>query len=287
MSLLPGPYLNTTHAFEIEVTEDGQTRHVTVGTGFLVAYEDRRPGDPEMPGMIPVNIFTVTNRHVLRGVDMLTVRVNRIAKSFQRYRLPIKGFEGKTWLCHPDPVADIAVIRTAAKEMQDAGMDLSFFRPSDILTSGQAQERGIGPGQELFVLGFPLGISGTARNYSVARAGMIARLDEEILREHKGYLIDASIYPGNSGGPVIVKPTGVSLVGRQPVTKAYLMGTVRAYIPFQDIAVSQQTGARVAFSENSGLAWITPMEYVLEAIRMLRDLGDESAPVLEAPPQES
>jgi len=134
------------------------------------------------------------------------------------------------------------------------------------------KELDIGPGEELFVLGFPMGMSGVERNYVIARSGMIARLDDEMLTASRTFLIDAAVFPGNSGGPVIVKPNSDSLAGRRPIDQAYLIGMVRSYLPYEEIAYSLQTEPptpRMVFTENSGLADVIPMDCVKEAADVL------------------
>jgi hypothetical protein len=75
-------------------------------------------------------------------------------------------------------------------------------------------------------------------------------------------LIDALVFPGNSGGPVITRPELTSIEGTKRQNNAYLLGVVRAYVPYQDVAISQQTGRpRIAFEENSGLAEVIPMDF--------------------------
>jgi hypothetical protein len=76
------------------------------------------------------------------------------------------------------------------------------------------------------------------------------------------------MFPGNSGGPVIIKPNSDSLEGNAPVDRAYLIGVVRSYLPYEEVAYSLQTEpptARVVFIENSGLADVIPMDCVKEA----------------------
>src|SRR5204862_2792094 len=81
-------------------------------------------------------------------------------------------------------------------------------------------------------------------------------------------LTDAALFPGNSGGPVIVKPRSDSLAGGRPTDQAYLVGMVRSYLPYEEIAYSLQTAPptpRMVFTENSGLADVIPMDCVKEA----------------------
>jgi len=86
----------------------------------------------------------------------------------------------------------------------------------------------------------------------------------------KSFLIDSFIFPGNSGGPVVLKPESPlnQFAGEKPPIKAaYLLGIVRGFIPYTDVAVSAQTGRpRVTFEENSGLTEVIPMDYIEDAI---------------------
>src|SRR5260370_38461352 len=99
----------------------------------------------------------------------------------------------------------------------------------------------MGRGEELFVLGSHVGVTGFERNYVIARSGMIARFDDEMLTASRTFLIDAAVFPGNSGGPVIVKPNSDSLAGRRPIDQAYLVGMVRSYLPYEELSCSLPT----------------------------------------------
>ncbi len=86
------------------------------------------------------------------------------------------------------------------------------------------------------------------------------------------------MFPGNSGGPVVVKPTAESLAGAKPVMKAYVIGVVKSYIPYRDVAYSLVTNAptpRVAFMENSGLAYVVPIDFVKETAEGLMRAADQ------------
>lgn len=271
MSLLPRGYLDTTVAIESSQPDGEATRYRTIGTGFFIGFDY---GDRSASGTENYRLFLVTNRHVLATrpgapsrTDVL-IRVNRKGGAARRVRLALRGGEGGNWAFHPDDEVDVAVILVNARVLLEAGMDFNYFRPGDVAYLATMQELDIGPGEELFVLGFPMGMSGVERNYVIARAGMIARLDEEILASAGTFLIDAAMFPGNSGGPVIVKPNSDSLAGGRPIDRAYVVGAVRSYLPYEDVAYSFQTDPptpRMVFTENSGLADVIPMDYVKEA----------------------
>jgi len=266
MSLLPRGYLDTTVAIEAVRPDRDATRYRTIGTGFFIGFDygDRLPS-----GAPTYRLFLVTNRHVVAGHDDVLIRVNTKGGAARRVRLPLG--EG-SWAAHPQDGVDVAVVLVNARMLLEAGAELAYFRPTDVAFVSTMTALDIGPGEELFVLGFPLGMSGVERNYVIARSGMIARFDTEILAANRTYLIDASVFPGNSGGPVVVKPNSDTLAGRRPIEQAYLVGMVRSYLPYEEVAYSLQSDpptARMVFTENSGLAEVITIDCVKEAADVL------------------
>ena len=60
-----------------------------------------------------------------------------------------------------------------------------------------------------------------------------------------------------------------TLDGTSAVRNATLIGIVKSYIPYKDIAISQQTGnPRVIFEENSGLALVEPVDSIKETVEL-------------------
>ena len=74
-------------------------------------------------------------------------------------------------------------------------------------------------GDGVFVLGFPMNLAGVQRNHVIARQGVIARVSEMLDGASQTFMIDSFVFPGNSGGPVVLKPD-VAAIGE---TKAQLM----------------------------------------------------------------
>jgi len=76
------------------------------------------------------------------------------------------------------------------------------------------------------------------------------------------------VFPGNSGGPVVSAPSLNAIQGTKAQDRTCLIGVVRGYLPYNDVAISQQTGqVRKISQENSGLAEVLPMDYVDETIK--------------------
>jgi S1-C subfamily serine protease len=138
---------------------------------------------------------------------------------------------------------------------------------------------GVTQGDEIFVLGFPMGISGEEKNYAIVRGGVIARLDDEIIGTTHSFLIDALVFPGNSGGPVILKPEIASIEGTTPISRAYLLGVVKGYLPYEEVAYSLQyepPQARIKFTENSGLASVVPLDYLRDIVHAIMPRGEST-----------
>ena len=107
------------------------------------------------------------------------------------------------------------------------------------------------------------------RQFVIARSGSIARIQDVFEGYRNNFIIDAFVFPGNSGGPVISKPDVISIHGTKPMNRAYLLGIIQSYIPYEDVAISQQTGKpRVVFQENSGLAFVIPVDFIMETIEV-------------------
>lgn len=136
------------------------------------------------------------------------------------------------------------------------------------------QPLGISEGDGVFGLGFPMGIVGETRSYVIVRSGGIARVCDCLAGVTKDFLLDASVFPGNSGGPVISRPEFNAIVGTSTQDAAHLIGVVRSYVPYRDTAISSQIGKTlVILRRNSGLTSVIPMGYVNEAVAAVRQRG--------------
>ena len=105
------------------------------------------------------------------------------------------------------------------------------------------------------------------RKYVIVRSGIIARIKNFLEGHSDDFLVDSNIFPGNSGGPIISKPEMDPFGTQKSNLTPDLIGMVQSYISYNDIAYSKQTNEpRIIFSENSGLASVIPMDYVLETL---------------------
>ena len=273
----------------------------TEGTGFLYGYLVQ--GDPD-PQKRLYEVYLVTARHVIEehtatvaiariagqspstGAncsskpatdDSISVRINPVNTS-----LPGKDFELplRDWFFHPNNGIDIAAVRLNAQLLKTAGLLDAFFSNDEFVANKEKLKSiGVAAGDGVFVLGFPMNLAGIQRNYVIVRQGCIARISDMLDGASPDYLVDAFVFPGNSGSPVILKPEIASISGTPTQSKAYLIGVVRLYQPYIDVAISPQTNrARISFEENSGLAEVLPTDYIDETITAWRNHMTQPVP---------
>lgn len=219
-------------------------------------------------------VYLVTNRHVFEGLSKVYLRFNPQADEPAReYDIDLSDKNGNLlWSAHPNNDIDIAVIPINFNLLKEHAMQVNYFHNDDHSANVDKMNAiGITEGDFAYVLGFPMGLIGDKRNTVIVRSGSIARIRDALAKSNNTFLVDAFIFPGNSGGPVVTKPDAMSIQGTKAQTAAYLIGIVRAFVSYQDVAISQQTHRpRVVFEENSGLAEVHPMDLVDETIRLHR-----------------
>ena len=261
--MIPRPYFNCV----VTLGSRAQNGSLSwIGTGTLVGRFYKIQGN----GQKRYHIFIITNRHVLEHQSSLVVRFNPSERQESlNYDIPLFKKNGDPlWIGHPDSEIDIAAIGIDAEFLDENKAPYNFFQSDEhFMTTHEMAEAGVSEGDFVYVLGFPLGIASKLRHFVIARSGCIARIQPALIQDDKDYLVDAMIFPGNSGGPVVYKPEIISIGDTHSVTKPGLIGIVASYLTYSDTAISRQTGqARVVFEENSGLAVIHPVDFVLETI---------------------
>jgi len=280
MALIPPQYLNAVVSIELPQDNKSDKNNKTIATGFLYGKFIKKNIKDNTS---TYSIYLITNRHVFENnqgnlLKKVSLRFNLTEKRGTKcYSIDLIENDKPKWVKHKDKKVDLAIVQLNAQTMTKEGIDFYYFRnDSDVFFSKDFEETGISTGDGVFVLGFPLGLRGSNRNYTIVKSGCISRVDSEILKK-KYFYIDASVYPGNSGGPVIYKPEVVSIQGTKSINKAGLIGVISSGETFTDIAVSQQTGkGRIVFEEQTGLVRIVPIDLIDKAIKQyIRSQGKQ------------
>ena len=168
----------------------------TVGTGFLIS----APGPDGQPRTV-----LVTANHVFQKMPGANARIGyRISNadgswSYSPQPLKIRDGEGRElWTHHPG--RDVAAISIKAPpEFAKAALPEGYLAADDTF----AQYK-VGAGDEMMALGFPRGLSANAAGFPILRSGRVASYPLAPAKVFPTFLLDFSVFPGNSGGPVFV-----------------------------------------------------------------------------------
>ena len=267
MALIPPFFLDCVVAIGID---DNEGKRQWVASGFLYGHFLFKVDEENNR----YRVYLVTNRHVLEGQKVVYLRFNPMENmSAREYPLDFAKAENPA-VCntHPDPDIDLAVVRINPNILNKDGIQFSYFNSdSHVADRKSLEDLGITEGDFGYVLGFPMGLVGEQRSFVVVRQGTIARIRDYLAGASKEILMDCMIFPGNSGGPVVTKPEAMSIQGTKSQNAAYLIGIVAQSIVYRDVAISLQTKRpRVVFEDNSGLASIVPIQYLVDLIQSLQ-----------------
>jgi V8-like Glu-specific endopeptidase len=168
----------------------------TVGTGFLIS-EVAPDGRPRT--------VLVTANHVFKQMPGQTARVGYRFQnpdgswSYAPQPIKIRDPQGhELWTHHPS--RDVAAITiTAPPEFAKAAIPEDYLAADDTFTKYQVEA-----GDELMALGFPRGLAANQAGFPILRSGRIASYPVAPARIFPTFLLDFSVFPGNSGGPVFM-----------------------------------------------------------------------------------
>lgn len=253
MSLLPDSFLKST-----VFIKNGDS----AGTGFLIGVDS---GSKDEKGRTLYNLFLVTNRHVIDENKSTIVSIDTESGIKEASILPVD----KSWQFPEDEDLDIALTPINPDFLKLIKAEAVFIAEDSIISTKDEFLSRLYVGQEVYLLGFPLGLKGLSKNFPIARQGIIARNDEELLSLDQLYL-DINNFPGNSGGPIFVKPSVVRLGDRKVFDQSMLIALVSAYLPYKKTLFDNTTTPptpKMIIEENSGLAIAIPVYLALNLAR--------------------
>lgn len=168
------------------------------GTGFLLHIHELAGG------------YLVTARHVADtlGEHPWAIRMNDDTGRGRLIRM-----DGVRWHRHPDPSVDLAAIAFERPEWAAA----QYVPLHLVMNPAKAEEKDIGPGDMVYILGLFHLLHGTKKNLTYAHPGHIALIEqhepipitgvEGRIEFTSGHLVAAQTLRGSSGSPVFVRRT--------------------------------------------------------------------------------
>jgi len=212
----------------------------TVGTGFLI--------DAPRPDGSPRTVL-VTAAHLFERMPRDEARIGwRFAGSDGTWRyspgpLPIRIAGRPLWTRHP--ALDVAVMEVRAPQ--------SFVRaaiPLAWLADARSFETwGVGPGDEMMTVGYPLGQSSNRAGFPILRTGRVASYPLTPIDQFPTFLLDITVLNGNSGGPVFMAGYGRRRPGTEyPADGAFIAGVLTKQLELEIGVVTHAVHVREAIA---------------------------------------
>lgn len=247
----------------------GQTGQWT-GTGFVVRYEIDA-------GTVDV---LVTNKHVLAGAAELDVRFVQAGEDGQPLpqatQTTITDFGSESWLGHPDDEVDVAAmfLGPVVNQMHEQGRSPFYkaFSADLMLTSLKADD--LDALESVTFVGYPNGLFDTQSFLPIARRGQTATPIQANYRGAPAFLIDASVFGGSSGSPVILFDRGLYQTregGTVVGSRLILLGVLAAVHVRQTGGVVQDLPTRqiAVFDEALDLGIVFKASAIHESVELL------------------
>jgi hypothetical protein len=183
-------------------TLDG--KKTSVGTGFVFAEKiDEQRTVP----------LIVTCKHVVEGCDEATITFVRDKDGRpdlgQKCQVMLSDLP-KFVFADPDPKIDVALIPLAPiLNYFQAQKEVPFFRALDkSLVPSDDAARDLSAVQAILFVGYPIGLRDDKNFTPIARRGFTATPYALDFNGLPAFLLDASVFPGSSGSPVLVLDQG-------------------------------------------------------------------------------
>jgi hypothetical protein len=196
----------------------------------------------------------VTNKHVIADLKSLVVRFIGAEDSAmtrpalgQLFDLTIEDPD-QVFIGHPDPDIDVAIapLSPMLELVRQQGFT-PFFRsttPAMLMTEENAKE--LDAMESITFVGYPNGLFDDANGLPIARQGVTATPPTVDYGGEPIFLVDASVFPGSSGSPVMIAQTGgYSLRGEGfKVGERFMLLGVMAAVYQREVPVLRTTSDR-------------------------------------------
>jgi hypothetical protein len=197
---------DSTVALGVPQREDGKTRFSAVATGIIVG---------SVPGQ--KRPWLVTAKHVFYNPaenwepSYILVRFpwfeTRKVDEYLGVAVPLKHDGRRMWVAHPNPEVDLAYVPLSVTPQEAGRSELQAIVLSQFASPSEVYEAA-----PVLVLGYPAAVGADFQVRALLRQGLVAWVAPDQPAQ-KPFLVDANIFPGNSGGPVLFLPTGIDPQG--------------------------------------------------------------------------
>jgi hypothetical protein len=233
-------------------------------SGFLVGVELENHADS-------FQIYAVTNKHVVKDRQRF-IRLNRTDG-----KVEILKAKKKDWILHPDG-DDLAVFPI---ELPAENLHWKFIGTQYFLTMDMMNAKGMGPGDDVFMVGRFMTHDGKQRNTPSVRFGNIAMMpfekmrDEETGQEQEAFLVECRSIPGYSGSPVFLFRGDMVFTRNKFVSTLpdwpWFLGVDFCHLPHTEVirhADGKPFGKGLHVLSNTGMAGVIPAWRLLQLLNV-------------------
>ena len=233
------------------------------GTVFII-------GKPSKKDSTKAFYVMVTANHVLDDIktDLATLYLRKnVDNNYSLYPYPVRIRNNGTPLWTKNPDADVAAMYIALPHDISIELLTTDFLATDSLIS----KFEIHPGDELFCLGYPYGVSANEAGFPILRSGIISSYPLLPTREIKSFLFDFQVFGGNSGGPVYFIGVNRDYKGGIHIGSVrFIIGLVsKQKIIEEEIKSLDETTRK---EHALGLAIVIPATFIRDTINLLPNL---------------
>ena len=254
--------------FKDSVVAIGTADKKWFATGFVVARKNADGG---------YNTFLVTNKHVFENDNGMPLWEKIILRFNLQNKIEAKDYlvtlidnkGSKQYSVNKNDQTDVASMLINPNVLENDLGGLSAFSLDDgmTLTQNQMLDNDVSEGALVYMLGFPTGIVGFNSKVPLCRLGCISKISD--VSDNNSFLVDIQNFPGSSGSPIINRLEMLALEGSKSFNKTSLIGIVSAYVPYEDVLFSRQTGKIMQkVSENSGIAVAFNVDAIKETVEI-------------------
>jgi hypothetical protein len=288
--IIPNNILNAVVCISTK-REDG--KKYILGSGFSYAIFHKRVD--ENNGLYIH--YIVTCKHVIEDCSEIIVSFGNsneeIELKIQKYRQFAFFDNTPVWFEHESGELDIAVILINPHIIKEKCTNYGYFSSANSLLAPSLCEKKISEGDPVFVMGFPRIFKDNREKdlkVLITRHGSIASINNVRTLKKPEFIVDTLIFPGNSGGPILLDPSLNSDLGYED-KNPLIIGIATDYYSYREKALSDLNyEQKVLFEDNSGLVSVYTLslvheiaeyanaklrEYVLSVAKLIKKIDSE------------
>lgn len=189
----------------------------------------------------------------------------------REYTLPIRRNGTNLWVQHP--TADVAVI--GIEPPPEVNKTIKYASTDLLLTDQGMKDDQLHTGDELRVLGYPLGLEANDFGFPILRSGRIASYPLTPASKIHSFLLDFRIFEANSGGPVYLLDQRQFDAGSlNTVDVRGIVGLISQEARFQETIPSMTE--TIIKTHDLGLGVVIPAQLIKETVDLLPPIPAEN-----------